>query len=483
MGQKKSLIVAGLMLLFGPVNCKNNSPSDSTPDATNGGGSARENALNESMLSPQFKDMRESFLAVNNKSDLSKWLTNLDKNLNKALEAKSQDPKANDYVFTASLATLAIEFESFIYRSVDLVDNYKSLRSMFINWLMLNDSVQKVYLPTKQADALFSYVTEPPEQGAPRAGFSDMAKMQAMLYETAERYKKVYNALAAIKLGSSPLIFDNKLVYGTGAFGDDIKRYYEIGDAELQATLASLAMSIHGIYVFNAYNLDAVPELAQDVGHLFGLDGFRWGDPEGTTTKKKVDLIKKFPQFWTLKEVSGPKDMAAAYKYFALAANHADLAYKSIEKRDNTTDKEVTAFDRFFLNPMRQSAHSIPNRRAVDNLLAMIQGETKVRSQITGEEITINLKQFYQNPPKDMKRLLPIKFVGESAGPEGAQFKQTPGGLKYRNYSWGSPTAWSDQDYKPYLGVTSSTDVQKASRILVQSWGGWLATPLVAMAM
>jgi hypothetical protein len=461
--------------------CKNFESSNSTPDAADVSSTARSDALNENMLSPQFKSMRDSFLKVQSKKDLEQWLVQIDKTLE--TKKASLDSKENDFVFAASLASLSIEFESFVFRCTDLVEDYKSLRSLLVNWVMMNDTMQKVYLPTKQAEAVFAYLTEPQDQGTLKPQIKDMKAFQDALYRVADRYKKVYNTLSAIKLGTTPLVFDNKMVYGTGSFGDDIKRYYEVGEPELQATLAALAMGIHGIYVFNAYNLDNLPELAQNIGHLFGLDGFRWGDPEGTTSKKKVELIRKFDKFWTLKTDTGSQDMAEAYKYFALATNHADVAYKAAKKRDKLDDKEIMSFDRFFINPMRQSLNSIPNKRAVDNLLAMVRGETKVRSQVTGEEITINMREFYLNPPKDLKSLMPVKFVDDGEGPSGAQYKKTAGGVKYRNYSWGSPTGWNEENYKPYLGVSSSLDVQKASRILVQSWGGWLATPLVALAI
>ena len=88
---------------------------------------------------------------------------------------------------------------------------------------------------------------------------------------------------------------------------------------------------------------------------------------------------------------------------------------------------------------------------------------------------------FYSNPPRDLKALLPSEFVG--AGNAAAKMKTTLSGTQYRDYLWGSPTAWNMAAYQPFIALSSKDEIRAKSRIISQSWGGWVASPLVSLML
>ena len=92
----------------------------------------------------------------------------------------------------------------------------------------------------------------------------------------------------------------------------------------------------------------------------------------------------------------------------------------------------------------------------------------------------MNLPEFYLNPPKDMKDLLPTAWNTDN--------KEIDSGLKrplkiigknkkiisvkYRNYFWGNPTKWNGKGYKRYFpSIKDDTDIPRHMRILRQSLG------------
>ena len=88
----------------------------------------------------------------------------------------------------------------------------------------------------------------------------------------------------------------------------------------------------------------------------------------------------------------------------------------------------------------------------------------------------MDLPNFYANPPKDLKALLPVRFNTKNKEfrvslPEiNNMNKKKP--VIFRNYYYGSPEGWDAKAYKGlFPNVKSGSDISHYTRILNQSIG------------
>src|SRR5690606_17113390 len=115
--------------------------------------------------------------------------------------------------------------------------------------------------PTDQWDAGIAYFTEPTKGMSSSDQFESMTKFQAFLNN--EFIGALANAADKTKilLEKNPTgiyAWDNKVVYGTGAFVDGANRYVGYGPAEVAFSAAVLYRAAHSAMIFCAYNQDAI---------------------------------------------------------------------------------------------------------------------------------------------------------------------------------------------------------------------------------
>ena len=465
----KVLIIGLLGSMFFSVSCKE-TVQDSA-GSTSAVQSTKNVEYKESDMSVDFAQLRTKFLALKSKDEVNGFMD--------YLKAKVADSNtATDVRFTGSLLLILKPMESMINRSITLVNSQRNLHSMLLSIIMGSAVTQRNLLPEKPIEALFKYVTEP--QTSPDTTskglivIDSMDKVQAQLGVIANSLLASYNVIKSLDVTKEAVLFDNKIAYGPGSFNDGIKRFYRVGEAEKQATLASLKMSIHGIKVFSAYNLDDLPVIIQKLGKVVGLDGFI-GDIDGFPSCHKTGVINRYSKFWTLKNKG---NMTSALVDLKTSFDHAKKSWDLLKQRDGGNDQDLKAFDQYFYNPGNQSLWSFPNSKAVENMVAMTKGQHLVRSSMTGEEVMVDMPAFYNNPPQDLKALLPTKFVGECD--KSNKYLYTKNNEdSYRDYLWGSPTGWNMAAYSSYI-KNGKTPLQ-AQRAMTYQWGGWLGAPLFAL--
>ncbi len=423
-------------------------------------------ALGDDLMSPEMKAFRDKFLAVKTAEQLDALMDQLDKGYDAA-------PADLKFVSTQLLPMRALR--SIVWKMVPLVHKTRMAQSVLLTGVKQVASSMRVYLPTEQWEAGFAYVSEP-FSGDDRQ-FGTENDLQVYLANVAyPELLKSSTRLAALQ--NLNITWDNKLLYGVASFQDSIDRYRQLGEAERYSALSSTQAGLAWIAMFCAYRVDGGLNVAQEVGTLYGVDGFDLlRGVEGAPADRRVEILRKgkYQHFLELYP-TGAQWTQLAFKHITESTYNASVAWAEVKDRPAAP---TAAIDPSWINPAsRQIGLSMPN------IEAMLQGRTELRSAITGETATVDIPAFYSNPPKDLKAFLPTQFD------QGEEYlhKNVPtasGGtksVKYRNYFRGRPTGWDVAAYQAYLpDVKSSGDVIRASRVLSQSWGG--AGPAGASAL
>lgn len=449
----------------------------------------------ESLMSKELKEFRDQFLKVNTGEDLE------------ALFEKYSAPGAidtypTDLQYALVQFNLLRPFRGIIYRLVPLVKNTNAVHSMLITLIQSLASNMRIFFPTSNWEAGFAYVTEP---------FVNNQKQAVQQFKTTRDLQifcatDVFNALdqAAARLENMSLtkqsiIWDNRFVFGRGTFEDALSRYRKLGEADRYLTLGSLYLGMNYISAFVAYDIDNVFKLLKTEGQLYGLDGFVGIFPnQGVPSLKRVAVLCGTPDCvadtssgdW-VEESSGlsrPKSQQWKPEYQSLFTLNSNgrwwmqnmglpalkkavlalrIAWTEIEKQPGS---EFAIWDSARILPWNRQI-----KRSLEDLEAMVSGERTIVSPFTNEKVTINLPQFYNNPPQDLKKFLPIQW-------EMAPETKTKEGMNYRNYFWGRAIGWNLSEYQPYLKISSNADLLTAARVLNQSFGGWaVANPVSFM--
>ncbi|MCM2279813.1 MAG: hypothetical protein NDJ89_17195 [Oligoflexia bacterium] len=406
-------------------------------------------AVNETLMSSELKAFRDKFLSVKKAEEIDPLLVELEGNY---------ENYPADLKFVAAQLIPLRTLKSIVWRLAPVVDRPKITHSMLLSMVQGWAARMKILFPTEQWDAGFAYVTEPFEGGP--AAFKTLEDFQA--YAGAAIYREMFVAakrMESLDFSQAPAVFDNKLLYGSASFQDDLDRYKELNEAERHAALVTAHAGLASVAIFCAYQVTGTLDLAKDLGQIYGVDSL-WWDIEGATAQKRAEIIRK-PKYAALGTLTehGAKWTRQAFLHVKHSVRKTRLVWE--ELRGRPADEFAV------LDP----AKVIPWNREIESRLkemeAMISGETELRSRVTGEVVRVNLPKLFLEPPQDLKAFLPTSFENSSEYLSKAR-------LRYRNYFRGRAIDWDLKTYQAYLpGLASGKDVAAQVRILRQSWGGW----------
>lgn len=386
-------------------------------------------------------------------------------------------------------------------------------------------TVMSIYLPTDQWDAGFDYLVSPRNPASIKAaageGAADpnsisndhlyfIADLQKYLIEfVAPSVRTAILRLNEISdaVGDQYLLLDNRILYmSQQGYAEGVDQYKLISQPEILQAIAVLEYGLHALYTFCAYDFNQMPRYFAEVGKVKGLGGFLpWVQPGGTDEdkvegvlreKNKVEMdiksffgIKgKYEKFMTLHPM-GKQSLQEAFRRLRYSVKARALAWEIAKKRRITNNPHImTRWER--LSPyQRQIDHKIANAIAmtyptqptgtdVNSLnpefsegdLGLLRSTpTAFKSAISSEIVKIKLAKFYLDPVKDLKKLMPIGYKdGEKwLMPYGEQFR-------YRNFYYKQADQWDGiwGQYVDLGGKGDPADVQQATRIVRQSWGG-----------
>ncbi len=420
----------------------------------------------EDMMSTEFKATRNKFLAIKTPEELETFLTDLDKNFDSF--------KENDQKFFAAQIIPLRELRGFLWKSQPVFSKTKITHSVVLTAVKSTVSAVQVYLPTDQWKAGLGYVSQP---------FARDQKVSTQFQNEADVVSFVSGAfrqsllksarrIQALDLKDSYIAWDNKLLYGKASFQDDIDRYRLVGEVERLSTLASLHATLSQIAYQRAYSAENSLNMYQDIGKLYGFDGF-FSKVDGAPASKRSAVMRKpaYQNYGVLVE-DGAKWMEQSFQHMRESVRLTSALWNQI-KREDRPISEAFIFDSTFARPYERGGDL-----SMANLEAMVEGRAQIRSGITGEVVVVDLPGFFSNPPQDLKAFLPTEFESSQEW-KNIELKDGAGKvhkLKARNYEVGRGVNWDSATYKSiFPEISSGKSVPESIRILSQSWGGWMA--------
>lgn len=437
-----------------------------------------QNRISEENLTVGFKKFREEFLSAVTAEQLE---TLLDKS-----QAHYEDYPPEVQYFVAQMQIVR-PLRGIVYRMIPLVESSNAFRSAASTQLKSIASILRIYLPTQQWQGRFDFFVSPSVNASDNRQFVNVSEFQAyvsgvILPAFVEAKKRIFAIYS--KQWSTPFIWDNKMWFGVGSFGDDLDRYRVHGPAEMAMSLANLSSSIQSMAVFCAYDLDDTVKVVRDLGYLEGVDGFKFsalfGNDMGVSSEQRVThVFNKYKNFLTLrKELDGTyakRMLEMAFTQVKDAVYYYDLAWKHLE---SGAADEFALLDPAIVKPSKRSIDL-----QINTWKDLINGKTSLRSPITGEVVEVDLPNFYLNPPKDLKSLFPVAF---DQSPKHLKVTSATGEeMTYRNYFRGSPILWDSKAWSPYLKVndpSKGSSMATGFRILSNHGGaGLVSYPLNAI--
>lgn len=432
----------------------------------------------ENKMSKEYKHFRDEFLKIKTADELDSKLVELDKNYDKL---------PTDLKFVASQIIPLRALRGIVWRMIPVVESTKIAHSMLVTQVKNIAVNLKIFLPTDQWSAAFDYITKPfvengsfpfTKQGEIVTQFpkgSELAVQSYIRSAIVPMMKKSAERLEALDLGEDGVVWDNKFLYGPGSFPSAMDRYALAGEIEKHIALMYLDGSISESMYQSAYSLEGSLKMNQEIGKLYGFDSL-FSQVDGVPAEKRVNIIRsgKFSN-WGRKFQDGNDWLESSWYYLNKSVEHADIAWSGLKDREIS---EIYIADNSYAMPFQR-----PINLRMDNIKKMMNGETKIRSFITEETTTVNIKAFYLNAPADLKDLYGTKFEsGEEMLSTTLTTKDGPKTIKFRNYTKGRPVDFKLNVYKSYFpAINSASELQNSARILSQGWGSFsVAAPLAS---
>jgi hypothetical protein len=418
---------------------------------------AANSELNDQLLSKEFKAFRTKFLAIQNASELEALISALDKNY---------QGQPDDLKLITALLTPLLEFRAFTYRIYPFLSKEKLTHSIMLSQVQNAASFMSMNLPTAQWKAGFDYVTQPMvEDDLKRFDTTDDLQ-DFLVTKVYPAYLNAAKRISALNFSKHHVAWDNKLFFGTSSFTDNFQRYQLVGEGERLSLLASLHYSLSDISKFISYEANDLPKLMAELASLYGYDSL-FSAVDGVSAQKVAAVIKKsaYKKLFTLRE-SGEKNMMTAYHHLKEGARFNTLAWHELKDRKN--DNQNIIRSALFL-PLSQNV-----KNGVENMEKIVSSKTSVRSDITGEVVTVDLPAYFAHPPQDLKSMLPIEF---DSGPKTQTnvVKMKNGATKkivFRNYFSGRAVNWNVAAYKNLLpDLNKGSQVAQSMKIINQAPG------------
>ncbi len=256
------------------------------------------------------------------------------------------------------------------------------------------------------------------------------------LSKAVDRIEKIERMANVSSKGvAAPIVFDSRIRFGEQAFPgkdySDPDRLKVVGEAEKFATLARLNRRLAAISSMVAYNWNGHLAARKKIGQQFGIGAteaffFDLANTEGkeyvdapTRRERREILVNDFPKLYKIVP-NGDAWMKRSYFFLHRSAHYLEKTWRHIE-----TDKPENFMQ---LDPEVFQARREQVEEGVSNLMKLAgtcneievnkkktgicdtkdNGFAELRGSLSRKPINVNLKAFYENPPKDLKLLLPL---------------------------------------------------------------------------
>lgn len=429
---------------------------------------ANSTAIDESMLSKELRSYQARIHAAKTSEAMDAIMVELDKNY---------DSHPMDLKFYTNHVLPVMAFRGMFYRLKPLFEGKSNfMHSQILTTAKSLATKANVFLPYDYVDAGYEYIASPflKDDGSIVSAFRDEQDLQVwMVTDLLPLISKSANRLNDLSL-VEPVIWDQKMLFGSQSFGDNVNRFKLIGEFEKQLIISSSLSSIALIAVARAYSIENSIELYKEVGFLYGLDGFGFFKKVDGVSAEKVSKVIRKPQFTStgMLLADGKDWMGYAYRNSRSALQRLNRAWEL--SSDDRKNENLYTFNLGYLNVNRSE---IEENLKIAKRVVMSSDVESLRSAVTGEVAQVNYSKIFLDPPADMKTFLPVSFDKKDQTKRVVTLKNgSTKTISYRNYAFGSPTGWDVKKIAPYFpSVKSNDDVFRTIRVMNHVQGNWLS--------
>lgn len=436
------------------------------------------NVINEkTQMSDKYREFRDKFITLTTSEQVAEALDKLN---------NEYHTYPNDLKFIAAHLIPLKTFRGITWRLIPLVEKQNITHSMLLTQTKKMAAQMKVYFPdTKHMEASFSYVTEPfmvtNKEGQVELAPRIHDDVEFQLFLTREVYPALQEKAKRLKnlnFSSQEILWDNKIIYGTESFVDDLDRFKILGEADRHFALSNTHQGLSFLSFICGYSLKNLFSYIKEQGKLYGVDGFGWGtvvgidDVDGVSSYKKVKIAerKEFSELFTL-HTEGKLRTMQALVHLKESIYQLKLVWEEIKDRPSN--------EFAFLNPGKITPWKRVVEADLDSMMALVEGPTELTSAVDKKTVQVDLPRLFNDPEPDLKKLLPILWETHEGKEKTKTFsngEKTP----YTNYYWGRPKLWNKKIYQKYfLNLKNGADVKNKLRILSQAFGGsTIANPI-----
>lgn len=382
-----------------------------------------------------------------------------------------------DAKFLSIMLSSLKPFRGILYKVKEFVSQHKMAHSNILTTFKAVAANIKLLFPdnTHHLPALFEYVAAPYRvNGKLVRQVSNEADIQNWLFcVVGGNMLQTLEKLSGLQL-KKPITWDNTVVYGRDSYLDNINRYKLFDKIEREVFVASLEAGLGQIYFSKSYSAKNAGDFSSEIGKKLGVNVIlSFGKVNGLTPKDVVKVLnkKKFNEFGkkvSCQVMSGEACTVAAYSLAKSSVERLDAVWDDFRAYRNSSQNQFFLDSSFFSKNFNDE-----NIRKIKTFFS--EDFVAIRSSITGEVIEVSVKNFYMNPPQDLKALMPTSFEIQKYRFISAQKGRED---KYRNYFYGRPTAWNAKAYEAYFRSGQSGEalspkkIGMISRIMSHAFGG-----------
>ncbi len=488
---------------------------------------AKSRVATEDMLSPQYKDFRDKITKCSSGEEFYSIIKSYDESYNNI------PASATDLKFAVARMATWLPLRGIVWKMTPMVHQIVVTQQILMGTLRNLAEQAMINFPDSHVEAQMMFLTLPAiNNNNGQKKFEKRFKVEGdfISFLGNDVYKSLSKAVYRIEnLGKmanvglkgkdveTPVVFDARIRFGEDAFGgtyDNMDRFKVLGEAERFATLARLSRRLAAISSMVAYNWNGHLASRSEIGKEFGVGvaesmifdlagGVGSEYVNGASREKRVSILKKRPQLYVILD-GGKRWMQHSYYHLHRSVVFLDHTWNNIDK--GRMDYVMQLDPEIFTARREQVQMGIDNLKRLAGQCGnvskerpqicdpSVNGAEKIVGSLSGKELPINLKAFYDNPPKDLKNLLPVKFAkneeieplrkldaykemsSSSRKPDVFQIrigKGSEGVTTFRNYLYGRATGWnsSQEAYGKVFPGVSSTGVADAMAVINETRG------------
>lgn len=351
-----------------------------------------------------------------------------------------------------------------------ILTSFKNLAAN-LRWLL--DAPER----SRHAVAFFNYIAQPYLIDKALAPSLDSeAKIQTWMFNKVRPVMiTANNRMQSLSEKNPRIVWDNRIIYGADSFQDNIDRFKLVGEIERQALIASYENTVSQINFLRSYSIYGAATVSQKLGEVMGIDsviGTMFSSTRnGYTLRELRDAIKSAPHFG--KHLADCKIINQQRQSVTCMRESYELLQSSVKRLATAWEiaKERPGSNDFAFNTAFAQADVARGDINVQNVVAVVEGPTTLRSAIAGEYVKFDIQKFYDTPPTNLQDFLPQSFDNLKERQVNLGKKRP---VKYRNYFYGMPETWKIDAYREAFlpDAQNNDDILKASRIWAHSAGG-----------